>query len=139
MEVPHDKSPDIRIGGNPFLSRYTGAVSCARLDADQHRRIAHLSGLDSSRIFEAMPRNHAIVRIGRRDERRWVLGVVLDIMIWRIGEQRLKFVRVVGRTVVIGPEPAGRKLVEAQHIHNTNCWQRNTEKIWPLIHNGTNQ
>ena len=88
--------------------------------------------------FETVTRYDAIIMIRRRHHGRWILGIVLNIVIRRIGEQGLEFVRaLLGATVIVDPKTTGSKLMESQHVHHADGRQAGTIQIWPLRHAGT--
>src|SRR5688572_29198958 len=60
-------------------------------------------------------------------------------MIRRVGKERFEFFGVVWRTVVRGPCPPPRELMEAQHVHHADSRKRRAEKVWPLVQARTNE
>ena len=58
----------------------------------------------------------------------------LEVVVRRIGVERLELLRVVGRAVVVDPEAAGGELVEAQHVHDADGRQARAEQVRPLRH-----
>ena len=89
--------------------------------------------------LEAVARHHAVVRVRRRHQRRRVLRARLQVVIRRIGVQRLELVGVVGRAVVVDPEAAGGELLEPQHVHDADGRQARPEQVGPLRHHGADQ
>ena len=124
--------------GDPLVGRPV-AVRALRLDADEHRLVAALRRLHRRRELERVARHHAVVVIGRRDERRRIAGARLDVLQRRVLDQERELRRVRRRAVLGDPGAAAGELVVAQHVHHADRGQRHREEIRPLLHHRADQ
>src|SRR5207248_10357366 len=83
-QILHQKRHPVRLLLDHLARRLARTVSRLRLDLDQHRLRSRLRGLERRRELERVARHHAIVVIGRRDERRGVLRARPDVVERRI-------------------------------------------------------
>ena len=95
--------------------------------------------LQSGGKFEAVSGNDAVVGVGSRNERRWIVRSRFQVVVGRIRVQRCELRGVVGRTEIVGPEAAGRELMKSQHVHHADTRQTRTEQIRPLRHAGSDE
>ncbi len=72
--------------------------------------------------------------VASRDERGGINRAGFEVVIRRIGAERLEFVRLVGRAVIRRPRPAAGELGKAEHVHDAHGRQRRAEQFRPLSH-----
>ena len=106
----------------------------AGFDADQHRVVATLGALQGGDEFETVAGHHAVVGVGRGHKRRRIACAGLDVVIRRIGKQRLELLGIVGDAKIFGPGPAFGEQLEAQHVHHAHGRQASAEQFRPLRH-----
>src|ERR1051326_2233841 len=75
--------------------RLAAAVARARFDANEHGRGRCLRFLNRRGALEAVAGHDAVIRVRSRDQRRRILRSLLDVVVRRIGIQRLELVGVV--------------------------------------------
>ena len=73
----------LAVGGllDQLRGRLARAVAGLGLDADQHRLVARLRGLQRGRELEAVAGHDAVVVVGGRDQRRRVAGARLEVVV----------------------------------------------------------
>src|SRR5262249_36174959 len=87
--------------------RLARAVAGAGFGAGEDGRWPWLAVLQWRGELEAGAGDPSVVRVGSSNQGRWDLAPLLDIVVRRIGVERLEFARVVRRAVIVGPEAAG--------------------------------
>ena len=110
-----------------------------RLDADEDRRVACVALLQARRELERVAGHDAVVGVGGRHHRRRILRAGGQPVIRRVRVERLEFLGIVGRTVVVGPVAARREALEAQHVHHADRRQRGAEQLGALRHHGADK
>lgn len=110
-----------------------------RIDANQHRIVASLRGLQRRRIFERMRGYDPIVVVRSRRQCRRILRSHLDVMDWRVGLQHLELGFVRAGAVVRDPVPTNRELMEPQHVHHARLLDHGPEQFRSLIRHCADQ
>ena len=80
-----------------------------------------------------MPRDDAVVGVGRHGDQRRIGAAALDVVIGRIGQQRLEVGLDVRMAIIVDPVAAGRELVETQHVHDANAGADRVEQVRALV------
>ena len=111
----------------------------ARLDADQHRRVARLHFLERGGELEAVAGHHAVVVVGGGDEGGRVVGAGLEVVQRGVGVERFEHLRIIGGAIVRCPRPSDSEFVKAEHVHHANGWQCCAKQIRALRHAGPHQ
>ena len=75
-----EERPGVRLLGDKHRGRLAETVSRLRVDADEDRCIAALRRLHRRREFERVSRDDAVVMVGGKDERRWVMRARLEVV-----------------------------------------------------------
>ena len=91
----HQKRPQIGGFFDSFAHRHAAAVAGAGFDADQDRVVARLGLLHGGDEFETVAGYYAIVGVGRCDKRGRIARAGLDVVIRRIGINRLELLGVI--------------------------------------------
>src|SRR5580765_8576960 len=83
--------------------RFSKSVSCTNVHTNQNWCGTALSGLEGGCELVAMRWNDTIIMIPCCDQRRRICRTGLNVVVWRIREKILEFLRIVRRAVVGGP------------------------------------
>lgn len=101
-QIPHEKRINIRVLLNGFRGA-ARAMSRLRIDANQDRIVAGLSGLKRRCIFKRMRRHHAVVVIRSGYQSRRILCSRLDVMDRRVCPQHFELRFVLTGSIVSNP------------------------------------
>ena len=90
-------------------------------------------GLQLRDIFEAVARDDAVVRVRGNGDQRRIGPAALDVVVGRIGQERLEVGFLVRMAVIVDPVAAGGELVEAQHVHHSDAGSHRVEQVGTLV------
>src|SRR2546430_8869459 len=105
LELARQERPLVSRFLNQLGGRFARAVVGPRLDPNQDGSLAGLRGLERRGIFETVRQHHAVVVVGRCDERGGVFYRGRDILYRRIRLNWFVILRVVPNVVTRSTSP----------------------------------
>src|SRR3954463_12164778 len=78
--------------------------------------------------------DHAVVVVAGRDERRRISDTGPDVVERRVRVQGPELITFVRGSVIAGPCPADRELVEPEHVHHADFGECGAEELRMLRH-----